>query len=117
LYKRVKTLFERRCLEARTDYYSAKFNSIGNDSRRLWCEINSCIDKKPKRDSCSIHRIIYDNKPYHSKHVAPVLNNHFATIGSKLNNQLPYRDISEIDKYMPRVNTTFSFEQVVSTEV
>src|SRR5690606_37982950 len=99
-YLNAKRRFETNCYLTRSSYYESKFNSVSGDSRLLWREINSCIDIKKRTSGSQIHKLTVSNTSFTSNDIAPILNYHFATIGSKLNSSFQNSGISAIDKYM-----------------
>ena len=116
-YHHAKRKFERMCATARCAYYENKFTSLHGDSKLIWKEINACLDVKPKNNVNLIHRLQSSNHSYTGNSIATVLNSHFASIGERLNEDLPPSDITEIDKYLHPINTRFEFALVSPQEV
>jgi hypothetical protein len=118
-YLSYKHQFEQECANARIKYFSNKFNNTDGDASALWAEINKCLGRK-KRSSSNIHKICSENGgcAENDVEIANTLNNHFATIGSKLSSRLPDHAVDDIDKYMPSASYEgFNFSTVSAFEL
>src|SRR5690606_34413852 len=51
------------------------------------------------------------------KDIARLLNDHFTDVGPSLNCKLPLSSLSDIDQFIPHINTAFSFSTISPSEL
>ena len=117
-YKRTLTYAIKMIKET---YYKNKFIGCGNDSKKIWKNINEISNRKPKKD---IREVIKDNVCCKGKDMVDAFNSYFTTVVSGLVNQLPpvnsfnnfLRNITRIDStcFIYPTNTTEILDIMIS---
>ena len=94
------------CLKkAESTYHSEIFRKYESSTRQLWNHINSMINSGKIRQIKPINKINYRGKFHTSdEEIASAMNEHFCTIGDRLQSSLPSCQKDAFKKYMPPSN-------------
>ena len=116
MYKNYKNILCSLIKEAKSKYY---LGLLGNDkgNKKTWNEINSILGNKKSKEQY-INEISINNTILQSDvEIANAFNNHFATVGEKMSNELNY-NIDEFHKYMPnKLNKSLLLKRVTENEI
>ena len=92
---------------ARTTYYHNLFENLKTDVKKTWTEINKILSNKKSNKKTDIKCVIYNGTDYSlDKDIANALNEHFSTIGLRLDNNNP---LNYSHRQYVRVNMPNSF--------
>ena len=110
-YNYYRNLVSKKIRLARKSYYETLFMRIKNNIRKTWKVINSIISNKSKSDNRSVKMLVVDDINLNKdSDIAAAFNNHFSTIGKKINESLPNPTVSnDITTYMSTASPSNSF--------
>ena len=88
--------------KAESTYYNELFNSKMNSINNMWKSLGHIINPNKKHKRNEIHKIL-DNGQFvtDNRNIANVMNNHFCSVGCRLQQQLPRSNGREYLKYLP----------------
>ena len=102
LYKRYNTLLRKRKYKAEVQYYNELFDNSKNSIYNLWKSLGHVINPNKKRSSHGINKLLINgNYLTDSSEIANAINEHFCSIGRKLQENIPLSDDKFYRKYLP----------------
>ena len=118
VYNRYKNNLNRIIKNSKRKYFIDKFNSCLNNSKKTWKIISSILSGPSKKSNNNISLLddrgqVIDNQT----DVSNIFCDHFSTIASKLDSDIPICNTDPLD-YMPDpLNTSFSPQPATCREV
>ena len=113
-YKRLKNDVTAIIRQTKKTYVTESIVNNEGDSNAMWKSLRRILPKKANENS--IQKINIDNDVFtESGEIASCLNDHFVDLASKRTRNRIFGD--NMNQYMTRVETKFSFEHVKSSDV
>ena len=110
-----RNLLNTQIRNAKSEYYTNKFNDNEGNIKETWRTINDAI--KSKRRSSNTIILKENDRKIESKEVPNSFNNYFTGIAEKLTNQLP-TSIHNASSYLKnRINNTFFMNPISKEEI
>ncbi len=116
IYKSFKASLKRTIKEAKKQFFTHKFNSIKDDPKMYWKNLNSLLNSSKNKDS--LPKTIYnDNADLNNEQeICDGFNNYFSTIAESAVNQIPPTEADYRD-YLGTANLNiFNFEKISPIE-
>ena len=101
-YKTYRNQLNSLLRRSRKDHIALSIENAKNDSRKLWKILNDTINHKSR--ACSSVSLITDsdgNKITDKKEIANLMNNFFASVGSRISSDIPNAPGFSFNDYLP----------------
>ena len=115
IYNDFRNSLNTQIRNAKTEYYTNKFNDNEGNIKETWKTINNAI--KSKQKSNNKIKLIENNIAIESKEVPNSFNNYFTGIANKLTSQLPTPTHNATSYLKNRINKTFFMNPIKKEEI
>ena len=116
-YKSYRNKVKRMIESAQDLYLFNRFQSIGNDPKKLWSEVNTILKKKKGKSQLPSELVIGDDVISDPRSVAGKLNEYFAKKGFILASKLPEPKISLASTLTTPNSEIMSFRDISDDEM
>ena len=117
-YKRYNKLLKRCIEKSRQAYYNTLFNDSKNSAFNLWKSLGNVLNPGKKRTFNVIPKLCNNGMIVNDKQmISDVLNEHFCSIGTRLQNQIPHNNDMYKNYLPPPLLNSFYFRPMHHEEV
>ena len=103
-YKRIRNSATKLSAEAKAEFYQTRLESNAKNPKEIWKTINNLLSRKDSKST--INEMTFDNKKISDhQEIANRLNEHFASVGTRLASKLP-EDSKHFEDYIKSARTT-----------
>ena len=107
-YKRIRNSTTKLIAEAKAEFYQTRLESNAKNPKEIWKTINNLMNRKDSKST--INEMTFDNKKVSDpQEIANRLNEHFASVGTRLASKLP-EDSKHFEDYIKPAKTTFDLK-------
>ena len=97
-YKRIRNSTTKLIAEAKAEFYQTRLESNAKNPKEIWKTINNLMNRKDSKST--IIKMTFDNKKVSDpQEIANRLNEHFASVGTRLASKLP-EDSKHFEDYI-----------------
>ena len=97
-YKRIRNSTTKLIAEAKAEFYQTRLESNAKNPKEIWKTINNLMNRKDSKST--IIKMTFDNKKVSDpQEIANCLNEHFASVGTRLASKLP-EDSKHFEDYI-----------------
>ena len=115
IYTDFRNSLNTQIRNAKSEYYTNKFNENEGNIKETWKTINNTI--KTKKKSNATITLNENDKPIENKDIPNSFNNYFTGIANQLTNQLPTSQHSASSYLRDRINNTFFMSPIEKYEI
>ena len=106
--KRIRNSTTKLIAEAKAEFYQTRLESNAKNPKEIWKTINNLMNRKDSKST--INEMTFDNKKVSDpQEIANRLNEHFASVGTRLASKLP-EDSKHFEDYIKPARTTFDLK-------
>ena len=108
--KRIRNSTTKLIAEAKAEFYQTRLESNAKNPKEIWKTINNLMNRKDSKST--INEMTFDNKKVSDpEEIANRLNEHFASVGTRLASKLP-EDSKHFEDYIKPARTTFDLKPI-----